>query len=161
MWKFIYLLLLLLPLDLLAQQFEPVQDLIKRRTPWLTHKIIFKPLKNNNQKDRFELQSLGNKLAATSKLCLSFLDLLSESKVVVTFLIASKASCNSSAVKPRGRFLFHCVYQLSKKAISSSVQLPACFFCKSLSISSCCIIISKGRGAYLPHSKIKDEAGWP
>ncbi|AOM76314.1 alpha-N-acetylglucosaminidase [Pedobacter steynii] len=61
MRKFTCLLLFLIPLELLARQFKPVQDLIKRRTPWLINQVVFKPLKSD-QKDLFELQSIGSKL---------------------------------------------------------------------------------------------------
>jgi len=57
--------LLVIPLNLLAQQFKPVQELMKRRTPWLTNHVIFKQLKSD-QKDLFELKSIGNKLVISA-----------------------------------------------------------------------------------------------
>ncbi|SDD07885.1 alpha-N-acetylglucosaminidase [Pedobacter soli] len=61
MRKFTWLILLLSPLGLLAQSFKPVQELIKRRTPWLAGHVVFKPLKSS-QLDRFEMKSAGDKL---------------------------------------------------------------------------------------------------
>ncbi|KIA96535.1 hypothetical protein OC25_01965 [Pedobacter kyungheensis] len=61
MRKFTCLILLLSPLALWAQSFAPVQELIKRRTPWLSGHVIFKPLKSS-QLDRFEMKSAGDKL---------------------------------------------------------------------------------------------------
>jgi alpha-N-acetylglucosaminidase len=65
MRKFTCLLLFLIPLDLLAQQFRPVQDLIKRRVPWLENQVVFKSLKSG-EKDMVELQSQENKLVITA-----------------------------------------------------------------------------------------------
>src|SRR5215217_8633912 len=65
MRKITCLLLLVIPLNLLAQQFKPVQELMKRRTPWLTNHVIFKQLKSD-QKDLFELKSIGNKLVISA-----------------------------------------------------------------------------------------------
>lgn len=65
MRKFTCLLLFGLPLSLFAQQFKPVQDLIKRRTPWLENKVVFKPLKNTG-KDVAELKSEGDKLVISA-----------------------------------------------------------------------------------------------
>lgn len=61
MRKLTCLLLLLLPIQLLAQQFDPVKALVKRRTPWLSNHIIFEPLKNTRS-EIVELQTIKNKL---------------------------------------------------------------------------------------------------
>jgi alpha-N-acetylglucosaminidase len=61
MRKFTCLFLFLIPLSLLGQPFKPVEELIKRRTPWLSNQVVFKQLKGNKQ-DVFELKSIGNKL---------------------------------------------------------------------------------------------------
>jgi len=65
MRKFHFLILLLFPLDLLAQQFKPLQDLIKRRVPWLENQVVFKSVKSN-QSDLIELHSVGNKVVISA-----------------------------------------------------------------------------------------------
>jgi len=61
MRKFHCLILLLLPLNLLAQQFKPVQDLIKRRLPWLENRVVFQAI-DSSQNDLIELKSIGDKV---------------------------------------------------------------------------------------------------
>lgn len=61
MRKLTCLLLLLLPIQLLAQQFDPVKALVKRRAPWLSNHIIFEPLKKTRS-EIVELQTIKNKL---------------------------------------------------------------------------------------------------
>ena len=65
MRKLTYLLFLLLPLQLFSQQFEPVKALVKRRAPWLSSHVIFKPL-NDTATDTFELQTVKNKLVISA-----------------------------------------------------------------------------------------------
>ena len=65
MRKFTCLLLFLIPLNLLAQPFRSVQELIKRRTPWLADQVVFKQLKGSHN-DVFELNSAGNKLVISA-----------------------------------------------------------------------------------------------
>ncbi|WP_121812228.1 alpha-N-acetylglucosaminidase [Mucilaginibacter kameinonensis] len=65
MRKLTYLLVLLLPLQLFAQQFDPVKALVKRRAPWLSDHVIFKPLKSNSP-GVFELQTINNKLVISA-----------------------------------------------------------------------------------------------
>jgi len=65
MRKLTYLLLLLLPIQLFAQQFEPVKALVERRAPWLSDHIIFKTLKNASQ-ETTELQTIKNKLVISA-----------------------------------------------------------------------------------------------
>lgn len=65
MRKLACLLLLLLPLQLFAQQFEPVKALVKRRAPWLSDHIVFKPLISTN-KEIVELQTIKNKLVISA-----------------------------------------------------------------------------------------------
>lgn len=65
MRKFTCLLLFLIPLSLLGQPFKPVQELVKRRTPWLADQVVFKQLKSNRD-DTFELKSIGNKLVISA-----------------------------------------------------------------------------------------------
>jgi alpha-N-acetylglucosaminidase len=61
MRKLTCLLLLLLPIQLLAQQFDPVKALVKRRAAWLSNHIIFEPLKNTGS-EIVELQTVKKKL---------------------------------------------------------------------------------------------------
>jgi alpha-N-acetylglucosaminidase len=61
MRKLTCLLLLLLPIQLLAQQFDPVKALVKRRAPWLSNHIVFEPLKDGKS-EKVELQTIKNRL---------------------------------------------------------------------------------------------------
>jgi alpha-N-acetylglucosaminidase len=65
MRKLTYLLILLLPLQLFAQQFDPVKALVKRRAPWLSDHVIFKSLKSNSP-EVVELQTIKNKLVISA-----------------------------------------------------------------------------------------------
>lgn len=65
MRKFTCLLLFLIPLGLFGQPFKSVQELVKRRTPWLANQVVFKQLKSNRD-DTFELKSIGNKLVISA-----------------------------------------------------------------------------------------------
>ncbi len=65
MRKLTYLLLLLLPFRLYAQQFDPVKALVKRRVPWLSDHVVFKSLKKTDT-DKVELQTINNKLVISA-----------------------------------------------------------------------------------------------
>lgn len=55
MCKRLYLLLLVLPLQLFAGDFDAVKELIHRRVPWLDKHVVFEKINNENSNDVFEL----------------------------------------------------------------------------------------------------------
>jgi len=65
MRKFCFLILLLFPLNLLAQQFKPLENLVKRRAPWLENQVVFKSI-NTGKKDLVELHSIANKVVISA-----------------------------------------------------------------------------------------------
>ena len=57
MYKRLYLLFLLLPLQLFAGEFDAVTELIHRRVPWLDKHIVFEKINSADSNDVFELQT--------------------------------------------------------------------------------------------------------
>ena len=57
MYKRLYLLFLLLPLQLFAGDFDAVKELIHRRVPWLDKHVVFEKINNENSNDVFELMT--------------------------------------------------------------------------------------------------------
>ncbi len=55
MFKRLYLLFLVLPLQLFAGDFDAVKELVQRRVPWLDKHIVFEKINNENSNDVFEL----------------------------------------------------------------------------------------------------------
>ena len=66
--KITFFTFLLISIFSFSQNFNSVKELANRQFPWLKNKVVVKKLKNNNNKDGFEIQTKGNKLhiAATS-----------------------------------------------------------------------------------------------
>lgn len=66
--KITFFTFLLISILSFSQSFNSVKELANRQFPWLKNKVVVKKLKNNNNKDGFEIQTKGNKLhiAATS-----------------------------------------------------------------------------------------------
>jgi len=62
MYKRYIILLLLLPVQLLAGNFDPVKELIKRRVPWLSGHVVFEKTSGADANDLFELQTKNNRL---------------------------------------------------------------------------------------------------
>lgn len=66
MLRKLYLLLLLLPVQLIASDFTGVQQLVKRRVPWLEKHIVFEQANSTNSLDVFQLQTKQQKLVISA-----------------------------------------------------------------------------------------------